>query len=239
MKNVVITGASSGLGKSLSKVFRQHSWSVINVGRSPCEHAEVDFLINFASPLQADIETFGNYINNKDVSIVILNAGTLEFASINEFTDAEIGRQIQVNCLGQKFIIDSVIAASIKDVLFLAISSGASVDSVEGWGGYCIAKTCMNMLMQCYAKEFPSHGFYSMCPGLVKTSMQSKIYNSSPASEATDYLRKEYESMPSPDKVANDIFNSLKILGNANSGDFLKLRKGRLARGEMAFTPVK
>ena len=236
MKTAVITGASGGLGKALSKVFRQHFWRVINVGRNPCEYADADFAIDFTSPLQSDIEAFSNHVKNRDVRMVILNAGTLEFDSISKFTSEEIEKQIRINSLGQKFIIDCVIASSIKNVLFLAISSGASVSPVVGWGGYCISKTSMNMLMQCYAKEFPSHRFFSVCPGLVKTSMQSKIFDSSPPSQTTDYLRSEYNSMPSAGKVANDIFESLKSIDIANNGDFLKLREGRLLRGEMTFS---
>ena len=59
----------------------------------------------------------------------------------------------------------------------LNVSSGAAVNSYEGWGPYCITKAGLNMMYRCLSVELSHIGILvgSVRPGVVDTPMQDSV----------------------------------------------------------------
>ena len=224
MKSAVVTGCSSGLGLSIARQL-SNQYKIISIGRNKptlfSKHLQYDFKdphqiyesLSFASPLVFS-----------DVSVCILNAASLEIERISRIKPLELQTQFMLNVGASKVVIDHIISSSQQNrIIFVAISSGASKRALPGLSNYCISKSALNMLIECYALEHPEHLFFSIDPGVIKTNMQERIKEASSSFPEILDVVCDYERMPTPQKVGRIIVDKLKGLYTLRSGSYLRL----------------
>ncbi|MCT4614107.1 MAG: SDR family oxidoreductase [Marinifilaceae bacterium] len=106
-KTVLITGTSSGFGKLISKKFHQQGWNVIATMRNPEKETELNQLENvFVTHLDVTnkdsilksvaegIEKFGK------IDILVNNAGFGIYGPIEDATEEQVRKQMEVNYFG-------------------------------------------------------------------------------------------------------------------------------------------
>lgn len=117
------------------------------------------------------IDTYGH------IHGVILNAGILEpVASIADANIAEWRKLYEINILSPLDLASKAIPylRNTKGrVVF--VSSGASVSNYHGWGAYGSSKAAINHIASSIADEEPDVFAVSIAPGIVDTSMQTRI----------------------------------------------------------------
>ena len=107
MKTVLITGASSGLGKAAAKLFHDKGWNVIATMRSPEKEQELTTLGN-TLVTRLDVQnpdTIRQAIQNgidrfKSIDVLVNNAGYGLVGVFESVTPAQIAKQFQVNVFG-------------------------------------------------------------------------------------------------------------------------------------------
>lgn len=106
MKTILITGASSGLGKATAKLFQNKGWQVIATMRNPEKEKELNKLENVVL-LPLDIsnevqinETVKQVTNRFVIDIVMNNAGYGLIGPLEALNDEQIVKQINTNLLG-------------------------------------------------------------------------------------------------------------------------------------------
>jgi NAD(P)-dependent dehydrogenase (short-subunit alcohol dehydrogenase family) len=106
-KTILITGASSGIGKATAKLFQEKGWNVIATMRKPEAETELNTLPNVLlapldvlnldsihSTVAAGIRKFGK------IDAVLNNAGYGAFGTIESFSREKIVRQFETNVIG-------------------------------------------------------------------------------------------------------------------------------------------
>ena len=106
-KTVLITGASSGLGRASAKLFQSQGWNVVATMRSPHAETELNTLDNvlvarldveelssITSAITAGIDTFGQ------IDVLLNNAGYGAYGVLEATSSDEIRRQFDVNLFG-------------------------------------------------------------------------------------------------------------------------------------------
>lgn len=184
-KNVLITGASRGIGAETARVFAAQGANVGLMARSagaidalaaeigaqamalPCD------VTDYASVEKA-VAAFG------PVDVLINNAGVIEPISHLAAADpAGWGEVIDINVKGVFNGMRAVLPAMIKQGggSILTISSGAAHYPIEAWSHYCASKAAANMLTQCLHLENAKDGIRAigLSPGTVATQMQREI----------------------------------------------------------------
>ena len=230
MKNVLITGMSLGLGKSLSQKYKESGYEVYGLSRRKVEgynHIECDLIRKHQIP-----DKLWNLLKDVgEIEVVILNAGVLgqiEFS--NKVALSELERVLDINTLSNKMILDYLINKKIKVKQVVAISSGAAINTYTGWGNYSISKAALNMMMKVYAIENPEIHFLSLSPGPVNTSMQDFICEEIDG-EKFEWKEKFVElrknaGAPSPENTADKIYGLLpRLKEELESGSFIDIRK--------------
>ena len=131
-KTILITGASSGIGKATAKKFQAEGWNVIATMRSPEKEEELSKLENvLVTKLDVqDISTINNAIEVgiekfKKIDVVLNNAGYGLMGTFESASKESVSRQFDVNVLG---LFDVTRAAlphfrKNKDGMFINISS--------------------------------------------------------------------------------------------------------------------
>jgi NADP-dependent 3-hydroxy acid dehydrogenase YdfG len=106
-KTILITGASTGIGKTTAKFFQERSWNVIATMRSPEKEEELTRLDNvlitrldvqdpasIASAVEEGIARFGK------IDVLLNNAGYGSFGLLEATPIEKIRRQFDVNVIG-------------------------------------------------------------------------------------------------------------------------------------------
>lgn len=224
-QKALITGASRGIGKSLSKTLSGRGLQTITLGRSPGDTIVAD--LAQSQELASALLRSGGEIAACD--LLILNAGlagdSLKRMEQESWQDSL--QMFQVNVLANKIIIDHWLRHRIskEPALVVVVSSGVVGIDDPGWGFYRITKVAVNELVAQYAWESQEGvKFLSMAPGLVDTDMLNGLARSwrsedFPASSvlAEAGLRK------TPDQVAEAFSSHLDRIWELRNGAFFHL----------------
>ncbi|MDE1991526.1 MAG: SDR family NAD(P)-dependent oxidoreductase, partial [Rhizobiaceae bacterium] len=106
-KTILITGASSGIGKAAARLFHEKGWNVVATMRSPDKETELATLDNvlvtrldvsdqesIAAAISAGIDRFGR------IDALVNNAGYGQFGVFEAVPVEKIKQQFDVNVFG-------------------------------------------------------------------------------------------------------------------------------------------
>ena len=175
-KKILITGGSSGLGKSLAINLANNKNYIYCLGKSKINYKNIKSLkCNFKNLIDIK-KKLSKLINTRKLDYIFLNAGILgEINHIEKIQSLKVIEILKINVLANKEILDFIIQKKIKTKLIIAISSGAAIAPKVGWYLYCSSKSAFKFLIESYALENKEIKFINVYPGLIKTKMQSKI----------------------------------------------------------------
>ncbi len=194
-KSILITGASSGIGRALAVLMVQEGWAVGLAARSKDKLEESAALCKAAAPAcrtrvfpcdVADPQAAKKAVNATHAQLGALGAlanvaGYAPMGSLQRVSDADVRQCLGVNL---EAVIWTTRAAWPH---FLAqgggtivnVSSMASVDPFPGFNVYAAAKAGVNLFTQATGKEGEAHGIraYAAAPGCVETPMLRSLFN--------------------------------------------------------------
>lgn len=186
MKQVFITGTSSGIGKALAEAYLTiGDIKVIGIARrNLISHKNYRHEVLDLSDAKAT-ESFEFFIpDNVSEVVLINNAGWLgEVGRLGDLDSENITRLFQVNTAAPIILMNNFLKAikktSVKAKVF-NVSSGVSQYPVDGWSNYCASKAALDMASRVVKVENPELDIYSVAPGIIDTEMQAEIRETNP-----------------------------------------------------------
>ena len=189
-KNIVITGASRGIGNETSRKLAELGHQVVAISRSmELLNQLKDQYPNNIIPLSLDItdndagKKIAEYLEQKNLKIdgLIHNAGVLINKPFTEQTRADWQKQFEVNLMAPALLT--------KD-LRNSFNSGAHIITISSMGGYqgsskfpglsvySATKGGLSILTECIATEFSDKKIScnSLCLGAVQTEMLEQAF---------------------------------------------------------------
>jgi len=200
---VIITGATKGLGKALSKAFAADDTSLFLLGRkkiasivseiraSGYEASGLTVDLSRLACLEKTIDRIFAEINPKKVKSIILinNAGVIVPISFaGRMNNKRAADNLLVNAV-TPIILSNIFIKKVRSLkcrkLIVNISSGAARRPIEGWSLYCSSKAAVSMFTDCVSREQSraKNGvrIFTYDPGVINTDMQRKIRESGKA----------------------------------------------------------
>lgn len=240
IRNVFITGVSSGIGKGLAREYLSRGVHVYGLSRREPEGFQNQANFRFESADLSEEETVPGTVKKllsgvRRLDVVVLNAGILgRVADLGEISTAELRHVLEVNLVANKVVLDSVFGIDLPVQQVVAISSGAATTPSRGWNAYAISKAGLNMMMALYAAERPETHFSALAPGIVDTPMQDRI-SEMPRDErfaSLDRLRtaKGSPMMPTPEDAAARLVDGIAKATKYPSGAFVDIRSLKPSR---------
>ena len=229
MKNILITGVSSGLGAALAKEYLENGDTVYAIGKTiPKKLDQYPHFFFFPYDLSETFmiqSTLKDFLQHRSFDIVILNAGLLGDIQTLSQTDLMDAKAVmEVNVWANKELIDTLHAhAQVKQIV--GISSGAAVNGSKGWGAYSLSKAGLNMLLSVYAKELPEIHFTALAPGIIRTPMVQHIIDKVNDETYPSAKQLKEGDIRTPEKAAKLLIGTFPKLLEYESGSFLDVRK--------------
>jgi len=178
-KNIVLTGASKGIGFALACELARGGHSVKGCSRSGIVGRVIGFDVSPVDVSSSD-QVFSwadKLIRSGHVpDIVITNAGVInEPAPLWEVPPSALDALIATNILGTAYTIQAFLPAMIArghGGTLVTLSSGWGRSTDPGFAPYCASKFAIEGLTLSLAKELPENiTAVTLNPGVVKTDM--------------------------------------------------------------------
>ena len=211
MKNIIITGTSSGIGLELVKIYSKNGYNVISLSRSdlPAKGLVGVEHMNFDISKKESLVNLVNLVKNKykKIDILVNNAGKLINKSFKDLSKDDLYDIYDVNVFGVISLIQCLLPFFKKDSHVVNISSIGGISGSSKFPGltaYSSSKGALNILTEVLAEEFKESGpkFNSLSLGSVNTPMLNKAFPG-------------YKAQVNPNEMASFIFdfanNSSKV----------------------------
>ena len=228
MKNILITGVSSGLGFALAEAYLEQGDAVYAIGKTIPKKLENNPHFFFFPYDLSDTfmikSTIKEFVEHRPFEIAILNAGVLgEIDTLAQVETSHIKDVMDINVWANKELIDLLTQNTIVQQV-VGISSGAAVNGSKGWGAYSLSKSALNMLLKVYAKELPETHFTSLAPGIIKTPMVKHIIEEVDETRFPSAKTLKESYIQSPKEAAQNLLKIFPKLLEHESGSFLDVR---------------
>jgi len=187
MKNIIITGASRGIGYEMAKLFADAGHQVLALSRNekPIAALQHKNIHTFSCDLcnSDDLEKMTKYIAKtwKQVDILINNAGKLLNKPFKEITTQEFEEVYKVNVFGVAEITRLVLPYLIEGSHVVTVSSMGGIQGsmkFPGLAAYSSSKGAVITLSELLAEEYKESGiaFNVLALGAVQTEMLEEAF---------------------------------------------------------------
>ena len=216
MKNVLITGTSSGIGLELLKIYSKNGFRIISLSRSSVNIDKLGLKnvnhIKFDISNNQNIDSLIELIDKQyqSIDIVINNAGKLINKPFNELSKEDFYSVFDVNVFSVSQLIQKLLPYFNNESHVVNISSiGGLIGSSKfpGLAAYSASKGALNILTEVLAEEYKETGpkFNSLSLGSVNTPMLKKAFPG-------------YKAQVNADEMASYIFNFANTGGKLFNG---------------------
>lgn len=227
LKNILITGCSSGLGLALTSFYLQKGFKVYGISRNKPKIQNINFIhISFdlsqiskikeiLSPIIQDIES---------IETVFLNAGMLgKIKILKELSIQEMQEVYELNVYANKELLDILMTLEVKNII--VISSGASKTGYKGWGSYSLSKAGVNMLVNLYSNEMSNTKIIALAPGVIKTPMTDYIRFEIDENTFTSAKKLNDGIIQTPNETAVKIDAFINTIDKFETGSYVDIRQ--------------
>jgi len=183
-RTVLVTGASSGIGRAIARNLLQQGHHVIGISRDSGKF--IRQMDNF-SPVQLDLGRLADIPQKireleqafPAIDAVVFCAGMGRFGSMEEFSYAQIEDLITLNFTSQAFLVKALLPALKRKVSsdLIFIGSEAALKGSRKGAIYCAAKFAVRGFTQALREECGKSNV-RVClinPGMVKTAFFEQL----------------------------------------------------------------
>ena len=188
-KAVVVTGATSGIGRAAALQFAAQGGSVVLVGRTAEAlirlKAEIDAsggraifcavdVTTSDAPeriVEAAVEAFGG------IDVLVNAAGVIATGNIESTSDAAWDQMMAINLRGPfRLMREAIPHLKARKGNVVNVSSVNGLRSFAGVLAYCVSKSGMDQLTRCAALEMAPHGVRvnAVNPGVTVTNLHTR-----------------------------------------------------------------
>ncbi|WP_323787771.1 SDR family oxidoreductase [Psychroserpens sp.] len=228
-KVVLITGGSSGIGKSIGEFLTSKGFEVFGTSRNPDRYTESKFKLvaldvadtrSIEKAIKTVIETSGK------LDVLINNAGAGITGPIEEIPDAEIKRNFETNFFGPINVIKAVLPQMRvqNSGLIINITSIAGYMGLPYRGIYSASKGALELITEAFRMEIKDFNIHmtNVAPGdfatniaagrytapIVKSSPYERVYKTT-----LDLMNEHVDHGENPDIMAKVVY---KVINTPN-----------------------
>jgi NAD(P)-dependent dehydrogenase (short-subunit alcohol dehydrogenase family) len=213
MAIALVTGASQGLGRALAQELARRGWTLVLDGRDGDALAEAERAILPDMASDASLVAIAGDISDPahrvslvqaaqrlgGLDLVVNNASSLGATPLPGLVDYpldDLARVLEVNVVAPLALVQEAVVAlrGSRRPAVVNVTSDASVEAYEGWGGYGLSKAALDHMSAVLAVEEPTLLVWAVDPGDMRTRMHQDAF---PGEDISD--------RPLPEEVVPDL----------------------------------
>jgi NAD(P)-dependent dehydrogenase (short-subunit alcohol dehydrogenase family) len=185
MKTAIVTGGSRGLGLALVQALAAAGWRVVTDARDGDTLRDaVTGLGDAVVAVPGDITDPAHRAElvaaaGGSIDLLVNNAGGLGPSPLPGLADYpldELSDLFTVNVVAPLGLIQETLPKLAAGAVIIDITSDASVEAYEGWGGYGATKAALDHLGRVLAAERPDLRVLTVDPGDMRTQMHQDAF---------------------------------------------------------------
>lgn len=225
-KVVLITGGSSGIGRSIGEYLTVKGFKVYGTSRNPDRYPDSKFPIITLDVTQEDTiaSCIGHVISSEGrLDVLINNAGVGITGAIEEIPEVEIKKNFNTNFFGPINVIKAALPQMRKQKsgLIINITSIAGYMGLPFRGPYSASKGALELLTESFRMELKDFNVHmtNVAPGDFATNIAAGRYHA-PAKEDSPYTKyagvlknidEDVNKSNSPIAVAKKVYQVIRI----------------------------
>jgi len=210
---LIITGASKGIGQATAKLFLQNEWDVLNISRSPCpleniENIKLD-LENIEGSL-AQLDPVKKRLDKKKIVCLIHNAACLKKDSIDSLDPDSFRSILNINLIAPLVLNQFFLEGMGSGSSILYVGSTLATKAVPGAASYCISKHAQVGMMRSTGQDLVGRNIHTaiICPGYTDTQMLRTHLNNDQKLIKEISSKVSFNRLISPDEIAKVLYFS-------------------------------
>ncbi|MHA7628545.1 SDR family NAD(P)-dependent oxidoreductase [Corallococcus sp. M7] len=207
---VLITGASRGIGRAAAERFRKEGWRVINVSRSPCTvPGVVNVPVDLAVPgWEPAVESALREGAGQGRLSVIHNAALYEHDDALTMDADHLRRVLEVNVVAP-LVLNRLARPLLTDgSSLLYVSSTLGEKAVKGVASYVTTKHALIGMMRATCQDLAGTQVHTacVCPGFTDTEMLREHMGTDPAVRASVAGMTTFGRLITPEEIAGVLY---------------------------------
>lgn len=221
-KNIIITGASSGIGEALAIEFAKQGANLLLGSRNIGKLEELKSSIQGTGAIivqkcdvsqQADCQSLIQTAKDRlgSIDVLINNAGITMRGSFEDVNPEVLHQVMDVNYWGTVYCSQAAIPELLKTKgSLVAVSSVTGFKGLPGRTGYASSKFAVNGLYESIRMEYMNRGIHVLtaCPGFTSTNIRYNALNETGKKQDTSPT--DETKMDTPQQVALDILQAIR-----------------------------
>ncbi len=208
---VLITGASSGIGKSVSDLLRESGWEIVAPSHAELDLGDLEAVAAYGDQLKRQPGRYDAFIHL--AGIWHDDHAVLAGKSVDAFAGAQIAETMNVGVTSAMILV-AALAPGMDGGTVIGVS-GTFESGGAGWLPYYTSKRALEDFLAGLSQDMPS----------------LKVYGVSPSDTATEAYAKFYPQFicdsQSPESVASLIAQLLVPGHQYASGDIIVIKQGK------------
>lgn len=173
-KIVIISGATSGIGKALAEKYRADGDIVCNLSRS-CAEDEVNYKCDVTSLEQVNEAVEKIYARYGKIDVLINNAGIGISGATELIPIEDVRKAMDISYFGALYLTRACLKHMTSGARIIFMSSIAGLTAIPFRSVYCSVKAAELMLGEALRLELKGTGItvLTFCPGEIKTNFSA------------------------------------------------------------------
>ncbi len=210
MNQLIITGASSGIGRAIAARFLANGWRALNLSRRPCPEPGVENLsVDLESPASLDAlaETLPGRLATEGRICLVHNASIMRADRIDALPDADLRAVLELNLLAPNRLNQLILPHLGAGSSVLYIGSTLSEKAVPGAASYVIVKHALVGMMRATCQDLAGRGIHTclICPGFTDTPQVRALIDGHPETLAAITAMNAFGRLITPEEIASAV----------------------------------
>lgn len=210
MNHLIVTGASSGIGRAIATRFLLDGWGVLSISRraSPdhgvdnllCDLAEPDAVERCHDPLIARLRT-------ADRVCLVHNASVMRSDRIGQLSNVALREVLELNVLAANALNEILIGSMGAGSSIIYIGSTLAEKAVPGVASYVIAKHALVGMMRATCQDLAGRGIHTcmICPGFTDTEQLRGLIGDNTETMAAITGMSAFGRLIEPEEIADAV----------------------------------
>jgi NAD(P)-dependent dehydrogenase (short-subunit alcohol dehydrogenase family) len=210
MNLLIVTGASSGIGRALATRFLVDGHGVVNVSRRPCPEAGVENIpCDLAEPGAVDGlgPALDPWLERASRVCLVHNASVMHRDRIDALQSDHLRAVLELNIVAANALNRLVIPHMPAGSSVIYIGSTLAEKAVPGVAGYVIAKHALAGMMRATCQDLAGRGIHTcmICPGFTDTEQLRGLVGGDAATLAAIAGMSAFDRLIEPEEIAETV----------------------------------